>query len=62
MPAVQTGAPLGRAGAPRAATFRSLADAVVEFKHDQQRYLARIQSLKWAPARPEWLDLTQPAG
>lgn len=42
--------------------IKYLMDAVVEFKHDQQRYLARVQSLKWAPARPEWLDLTQPAG
>ncbi|HTM11231.1 MAG TPA: response regulator [Verrucomicrobiae bacterium] len=42
--------------------IKYLMDAVVEFKHDKQRYLAKIQSLKWAPAGPDWLDLTQPAG
>jgi KaiC/GvpD/RAD55 family RecA-like ATPase len=42
--------------------IKYLMDAVVEFKHDEQRYLAKVQSLKWAQAKPEWLDLTQGTG
>ena len=42
--------------------IRYLMDAVVDFKRDEQRYLAKVQSIKWAQARPEWLDLTQRAG
>jgi CheY-like chemotaxis protein/KaiC/GvpD/RAD55 family RecA-like ATPase len=42
--------------------IKYLMDAVVDFKRDEQRYLAKVQSIKWAQARPEWLDLTQPAG
>jgi len=42
--------------------IRYLMDGVVEFKHAEQRFLARVQSLKWGQARPGWLDLTQPAG
>lgn len=43
-------------------SIRYLMDAVVDFKRDEQRYLAKVQSLKWAQARPEWLDLTQRPG
>jgi len=42
--------------------IKYLMDAVVDFKRDEQRYLAKVQSIKWAQARPEWLDLTQRAG
>lgn len=42
--------------------IKYLMDAVVEFKRDDQRHLAKVLSLKWAPARPEWLDVTQPPG
>ena len=39
-----------------------LMDGVLEFKQDDQRFLAKVQSLKWAPAKPEWLDFTQRTG
>jgi CheY-like chemotaxis protein/KaiC/GvpD/RAD55 family RecA-like ATPase len=39
--------------------IKYLMDGVLEFKQDDQRFLAKVQSLKWAPAKPEWLDLTQ---
>lgn len=42
--------------------IKYLMDAVVELKRDGQRHLAKVQSLKWAAARPEWLDVTQPPG
>ncbi|HEY1266463.1 MAG TPA: response regulator [Candidatus Binatia bacterium] len=42
--------------------IKYLMDGVLEFKQDDQRFLAKVQSLKWAPAKPEWLDLTQRAG
>lgn len=34
-------------------------DAVVEFKAENQRFLGRPQSMKWATARSEWTDMTQ---
>jgi CheY-like chemotaxis protein len=43
-------------------SIRYLMDAVVDFKRDEQRYLAKVESLKWAQGRPEWLDLTQRPG
>lgn len=42
--------------------IKYLMDGVLEFKQDDQRFLAKVQSLKWAPAKPEWLDLTQRTG
>jgi CheY-like chemotaxis protein/KaiC/GvpD/RAD55 family RecA-like ATPase len=42
--------------------MKYLMDGVLEFKHEGQRFLAKVQSLKWAAARLEWLDLTQAAG
>jgi CheY-like chemotaxis protein len=39
--------------------IKYLMDGVVEFKNEEQKFFARLQSLKWGPVRPEWLDLTQ---
>jgi CheY-like chemotaxis protein len=42
--------------------IKYLMDAVVDFKRHEQRYLAKVQSIKWAQAGPEWFDLTQRSG
>ncbi|HKA33263.1 MAG TPA: response regulator [Candidatus Binatia bacterium] len=42
--------------------IKYLMDGVLEFKQNDQRFLAKVQSLKWAPAKPEWLDVTQRTG
>ena len=39
--------------------IKYLMDGVVEFKNEEQKFLARVQSLKWGSARPEWLDITR---
>jgi hypothetical protein len=33
-------------------------DAILEFKAENQRFLGRAQSMKWATARLEWTDMT----
>jgi KaiC/GvpD/RAD55 family RecA-like ATPase len=38
--------------------IKYLMDGVLEFKNEDQKFLARVQSLKWGPVRPEWLDIT----
>jgi CheY-like chemotaxis protein/KaiC/GvpD/RAD55 family RecA-like ATPase len=38
--------------------IKYLMDGVLEFKNEEQKFLARVQSLKWGPVRPEWLDIT----
>ncbi len=39
--------------------IRYLMDGVLEFKTEGQKFLARVQSLKWGSAPPEWLDITR---
>lgn len=34
-------------------------DAIFEFKAENQRFLGRAQSMKWATASSEWTDMTQ---
>lgn len=38
--------------------IKYLMDGVLEFKNEEQKFLARVQSLKWGPVRPEWVDIT----
>jgi CheY-like chemotaxis protein/KaiC/GvpD/RAD55 family RecA-like ATPase len=39
--------------------IKYLMDGVLEFKNEDQKFLAKVQSLKWGSVRPEWLDITQ---
>ncbi|HEX9880693.1 MAG TPA: response regulator, partial [Candidatus Binatia bacterium] len=39
--------------------IKYIVDGVLEFKRDQGRFLGRTQALKWAPANPEWHDITR---
>ena len=39
--------------------IKYLMDGVLEFKNEEQKFLAKVQSLKWGSVKPEWLDITQ---
>jgi CheY-like chemotaxis protein/KaiC/GvpD/RAD55 family RecA-like ATPase len=39
--------------------IKYLMDGVLEFKNEDQKFLSKVQSLKWGSARPEWLDITR---
>lgn len=41
--------------------IKYIMDGVVEFKSQDQRFLARAQFMKWGAVRPDWTDLTRVA-
>jgi len=34
-------------------------DGVLEFKSEEQRFLGRVQTMKWAVPKPQWTDVTR---
>lgn len=39
--------------------IKYIMDGVLEFKNEDQKFLGRVQTMKWGTARPEWIDVTQ---
>ena len=34
-------------------------DGVLELKNEGRKFLGRTQTMKWATAKPDWIDITQ---
>lgn len=39
--------------------IKYLVDGVLEFRNEDQKFLGRAQTMKWAHMKPEWTDITQ---